>query len=186
MPDISQQITDKAKDTTNKDSQEANTSDTSFLTGADARLIRPFMVGFTRSAISVYWVGFGVILLAFVLSLFFKVPPLRKTSALQEAADRAADEDTRDTHLATATGALPLVVPAVKNETEAPDARVEIKAPQEPKEETETEKAYADAKVQQPATDLADLDHAPKKHPSLYLLGGAVATVLVICMAFFC
>lgn len=61
--------------------------DTSFLNGADPRLTKPFMVGFVSSAVTVYWIGFGVILLAFLLSWFFRVPPLRSSSALQERAD---------------------------------------------------------------------------------------------------
>ncbi|WP_369800206.1 MFS transporter [Tersicoccus sp. Bi-70] len=75
------------------------TSDTSFLNGADARLTRTFMTGFIDSAVTIYRVGLGVILLAFVLSWFFRVPPLRQTSALQEAADqqRAADEGAAGT-----------------------------------------------------------------------------------------
>ncbi|MEH0111320.1 MDR family MFS transporter [Tersicoccus sp. MR15.9] len=64
------------------------TSDTSFLNGADPRLTRTFMTGFIDSAVTIYRVGLGVILLAFVLSWFFRVPPLRQTSALQEAADQ--------------------------------------------------------------------------------------------------
>ena len=68
-------------------SSDSSTSDTSFLDGADKRLSKPFMVGFNDSVVMVYTIGLGVILLAFVLSLFFKVPPLRKTSALQEQAD---------------------------------------------------------------------------------------------------
>ncbi|MHA7985361.1 MDR family MFS transporter [Rathayibacter sp. CAU 1779] len=71
-----------------------STSDTSFLNGADSRLSKPFMVGFTQSVVTVYWVGFGVILLAFILTWFFKVPPLRKTSALQEQADAAGLSET--------------------------------------------------------------------------------------------
>ncbi|WP_193750492.1 MDR family MFS transporter [Curtobacterium citreum] len=75
-------------------SATAETSDTSFLNGADPALTKPFMTGFNASAVTVYWVGFAVILLAFVLSWFFKAPPLRKSSALQEQADRAgAAED---------------------------------------------------------------------------------------------
>jgi hypothetical protein len=35
-----------------------------------------------------------VILLAFILTWFFKVPPLRKTSALQEQADKAGVTET--------------------------------------------------------------------------------------------
>uniref|UniRef100_A0A942SY30 DHA2 family efflux MFS transporter permease subunit n=1 Tax=Neobacillus citreus TaxID=2833578 RepID=A0A942SY30_9BACI len=77
---------------TNSSSASA-TSDTSFLNGADERLTRPFLVGFSDSAVVVYWVGLGVILLAFVLTWFFRVPPLRKVSALQEQADAAKDSD---------------------------------------------------------------------------------------------
>lgn len=73
-------------------SSSSTTSDTSFLTGADHRLSKPFMIGFTTSSVTIYWTGFGVILLAFVLSWFFRVPPLRKFSALQEQADAASSE----------------------------------------------------------------------------------------------
>lgn len=44
---------------------------------------------------TIYWVGLGVIALAFVLALFFRPPPLRRTSALQEAADQRAKELAR-------------------------------------------------------------------------------------------
>ncbi len=64
--------------------------DTSFLTGADPRLTKPFLVGFNESAVQVYWVALVVVLIAFVLSLFFRTPPLRAKSALQEAADERA------------------------------------------------------------------------------------------------
>ena len=66
---------------------DSSTSDTSFLTGADPRLTQPFMVGFSDSVITIYWVGLGVMVLAFVVTLFFKVPPLRTRSALQEKSD---------------------------------------------------------------------------------------------------
>ncbi|WP_066522525.1 MDR family MFS transporter [Curtobacterium ammoniigenes] len=67
----------------------SDTTDTSFLNGADRALTRPFLVGFSDSAVTVYTVGLGVILLAFVLTWFFRVPPLRKVSGLQEQADAA-------------------------------------------------------------------------------------------------
>lgn len=88
---ISDQLVDQVKsgDTTATDSASGSISDTSFLTGADPRLTKPFMVGFTQSAVLIYWVGFGVLLLAFVLTWFFRVPPLRQRSALQERADEA-------------------------------------------------------------------------------------------------
>ncbi|WP_186322057.1 MDR family MFS transporter [Curtobacterium pusillum] len=71
-----------------------STNDTSFLTGADTRLTRPFMAGFNASSVTIYWVGLGVILLAFVLTWFFRVPPLRQRSALQERADAAGGSGT--------------------------------------------------------------------------------------------
>jgi EmrB/QacA subfamily drug resistance transporter len=71
---------------------DSSTSDTSFLTGADPRLTKPFMVGFSDSVTTIYWVGLAVMLIAFVVSLLFKVPPLRTRSALQEKSDNAALE----------------------------------------------------------------------------------------------
>ena len=66
---------------------DAGTSDTSFLTGADPRLTKPFMVGFSDSVVTIYWVGLAVMLVAFVITWFFRVPPLRTRSALQEKSD---------------------------------------------------------------------------------------------------
>lgn len=43
------------------------------------------MVGFNTSTLSVYQVAFSTTLLAFVLALFFKTPPLRTASGLQES-----------------------------------------------------------------------------------------------------
>jgi hypothetical protein len=71
-------------------STSSSINDTSFLNNADPRLSKPFLVGFSESAVQVYWVAMVVVLLAFILSLFFKTPPLRAKSALQEAADDAA------------------------------------------------------------------------------------------------
>ena len=73
---------------------DSTTSDTSFLDGADKRLAKPFLVGFNSSVVTVYWIGLFVILLAFVLTWFFKVPPLRQRSALQEQADNAGLTET--------------------------------------------------------------------------------------------
>lgn len=67
--------------------------DTSFLNGADPRLAKPFLQGFNASAVQVYWVALIVVLIAFVLTWFFKTPPLRAKSALQEAADEKAAND---------------------------------------------------------------------------------------------
>jgi EmrB/QacA subfamily drug resistance transporter len=75
-------------------SSTSEESDTSFLNGATPALTKSFKVGFNTSVIQIYWVGLGVILLAFVLSLFFRVPPMRKTSALQERANAAGVTET--------------------------------------------------------------------------------------------
>ncbi|WP_138413464.1 MDR family MFS transporter [Sinomonas gamaensis] len=83
-------------------SSSSATSDTSYLKGADARLTRPFMVGFNSSAVSIYWVGLGVIILAFILAWFFKTPPLRQRSALQEQADRQQTAEDLEVYVAAA------------------------------------------------------------------------------------
>jgi EmrB/QacA subfamily drug resistance transporter len=69
-------------------------SDTSFLNGATPALTKAFKVGFNASVITIYWIGLGVILLAFIISLFFRVPPMRKTSALQQRADEGGMTET--------------------------------------------------------------------------------------------
>jgi hypothetical protein len=98
VPTIVKQITKGNSSTAN--ASTSTTSDTSFLNNADPRLSRPFVTGFNVSAVQIYWVGLIVILIAFVIALFFKVPPLRQRSALQEQADHAAAEDA----LAVAAG----------------------------------------------------------------------------------
>jgi EmrB/QacA subfamily drug resistance transporter len=85
---------EKKLNTTSAKSSNASTSDTSFLNGADPRLTKAFKVGFNSSVVTIYWIGLGVILLAFVISIFFRVPPLRKTSALQQQADEAGISET--------------------------------------------------------------------------------------------
>lgn len=73
-------------------------SDTSFLNGADERLTQPFLDGFNSAARVIYWIGFGVIAFTFVLSWFFKVPPLRERSALEERAaemEQGSGDDDR-------------------------------------------------------------------------------------------
>ena len=87
-------IVKKLKDGSTTSSSNSATADTSFLNGADPRLTKAFKVGFNSSVVAIYWIGLGVILLAFVLTLFFRVPPLRKTSALQQRADEAGLSET--------------------------------------------------------------------------------------------
>jgi hypothetical protein len=101
-PAIQKQL-DKSGNTSSVNSSAIN--DTSFLKNADPRLAKPFLVGFNASAVEVYWIAMFVVLLAFILALFFKTPPLRAKSALQEAAD---DEAVRAASAAEETGALVL------------------------------------------------------------------------------
>ncbi|WP_237200863.1 MDR family MFS transporter [Rothia nasimurium] len=96
-PSIAEQL---ASTSTEGASSGVSTSDTSYLIGADARLTRPFMVGFNASTLSVYWVGFLVTVLAFVLALFFKTPPLRTASGLQENAQKAGQAQGADEQVA--------------------------------------------------------------------------------------
>lgn len=69
---------------------DTSASDTSFLEGADPRLTKPFLQGFNTSVVTIYWVGLGVMLLAFVITWLFRVPPLRTRSALEERTAAAA------------------------------------------------------------------------------------------------
>ncbi|WP_205783829.1 MDR family MFS transporter [Microbacterium sp. 10M-3C3] len=88
---------------------DSTLDDTSFLTGADARLSKPFLVGFNESSVMVYRVAMFVVLAAFVLSLFFRTPPLRSKSALQEAADERKsreEEEIEASEAAVSTGSL--------------------------------------------------------------------------------
>lgn len=64
----------------------------SFLTGANPALSAPFLTGFIEASITVFWVAFAVVSVAFVLALFFKPAPLRKVSAMQEMHDEARAE----------------------------------------------------------------------------------------------
>ncbi|MCU1527221.1 MAG: transporter permease [Frondihabitans sp.] len=97
-------VTQLKKASSSTSASSSDTSDTSFLNGADGRLTKPFLTGFNASAVTIYFVGLGVILLAFVLSWFFRVPPLRKSSALQQRADEAGAPDDGDDRAATRAG----------------------------------------------------------------------------------
>lgn len=102
-------IAAKLRTATNSSGSGSSVSDTSFLNGADSRLTRPFLVGFNASTIVIFWIGLGVVLLAFVLTWFFRTPPLRQKSALQEQADRAGgidDLEAEAVEAANLSGAL--------------------------------------------------------------------------------
>ncbi len=86
-------LIDQIKNGTSSDADtHVSTSDTSFLNGADARLTAPFMSGFNTSVVAIYWVGFWVMVAAFVITCFYRVPPLRTRSALEEKNELAQAE----------------------------------------------------------------------------------------------
>ncbi len=62
--------------------------DTSFLNHATKALSEPFLTGFSNATVTVYWIGFITLTVAFVLSFFLKATKLRQKSAMQEAADQ--------------------------------------------------------------------------------------------------
>ncbi|WP_405219406.1 MDR family MFS transporter [Agrococcus sp. Ld7] len=65
-------------------------NDSSFLNTADPRLAAPFLDGFNTAATGPFWVGLAAVAVAFVLAIFFKAPPLRQKSAMEEALDDRA------------------------------------------------------------------------------------------------
>jgi hypothetical protein len=65
-------------------------TDSSFLTGLDSRLARPFLEGFSNSAVLVFMSAAAVVAVAFVLSFVIKAPALRTKSAAEEKAAAAA------------------------------------------------------------------------------------------------
>lgn len=71
---------------------DALNGNSSFLTGAHPDLAAPFLTGFIDASVTVFWVGFVIVAIAFVLSLFFKPAPLREVSAMQERHDEARAE----------------------------------------------------------------------------------------------
>lgn len=84
--------------------------DTSFLNSVDPRLAEPFLVGFVNANTSAFWVSVGVLLVAFVLSFFFKAPVLRSQSALEEAAENEStlpgDHDSLTTSSDSVTNSM--------------------------------------------------------------------------------
>jgi hypothetical protein len=69
---------------------DAIKTDSSFLSHLDPRLARPFLVGFSDSAVQVFFWASIVVAVAFVMSFFVKAPALRNTSASEEAAMASA------------------------------------------------------------------------------------------------
>jgi EmrB/QacA subfamily drug resistance transporter len=120
VPTIIKQIDKGTSSTTS--GADSSTSNTAFLNGADPRLSKPFLTGFNVSAVQIYWVGLVVLLIAFVLTWFFRVPPLRQRSALQEQADKAA-ADRLDVDSAKAAAAVGTTAPANADSDSVPAGR---------------------------------------------------------------
>jgi len=102
VPEVKKSIDSNTKSTASSTSDNS-TNDTSFLNGADPRLTKPFLTGFNNSTLVIFWIALGDMILAFILSLFFRVPALRQHSAMQERADSAG---------VTATGTIQVTTPA--------------------------------------------------------------------------
>jgi EmrB/QacA subfamily drug resistance transporter len=64
--------------------------DSSFLNTADPRLAAPFLDGFSNATSGPFWVALAVVGVALVIALFFRVPPLRQKSAMEEAMEERA------------------------------------------------------------------------------------------------
>ena len=64
--------------------------DSSFLNTADPRLAAPFLDGFSNATTGPFWVALAVVGVALVLAFFFKAPPLRQKSAMEEAMEARA------------------------------------------------------------------------------------------------
>lgn len=100
-------------------------NDSSFLNGADPRLTAPFLDGFASATSTVFLVALCVVAVAFVLTLFFKTPPLKSSSAMQEGLrDQARLDQLQSEQTATGSIAVPVVTAPspVRDDTEQ-DAR---------------------------------------------------------------
>lgn len=91
--------------------------DTSFLNSADPRLSQPFLQGFSEATVTVFWLSLAVVTLAFVLSLFLKVSPLRDKSAAQEVADHDAEIDAQLVAAGSGSPVAPDAAPAQHDRT---------------------------------------------------------------------
>lgn len=124
-------IIDNASSSSGSSFDNSTMDDTAFLNGADPRLSKPLLTAFNQSTVLVYWVAMFVVLIAFVLTLFFRTPPLRQKSALQEAHDeqRHAEKDAASLEAEAALAAAEagaLVGPTARDEEPAGDAEEDV------------------------------------------------------------
>lgn len=88
--------------------------DSSFLNTADPRLAAPFLDGFSNATTGPFWVALVVVVIALVLAFFFKAPPLRQKSAMEEAMQARAEQAQLEAD-ASAPGSVSLPVTTASN-----------------------------------------------------------------------
>ncbi|MGC5076712.1 MDR family MFS transporter [Agrococcus sp. DT81.2] len=96
--------------------------DSSFLNTADPRLAAPFLDGFSNATTGPFWVALAVVGVALVLAFFFKAPPLRQKSAMEEAMEARAAQSQLEAD-AAAPGSVSPPVTTSSNPVIRPGAR---------------------------------------------------------------
>ncbi|MFA4841005.1 MAG: MDR family MFS transporter [Agrococcus sp.] len=96
--------------------------DSSFLNTADPRLAAPFLDGFSNATTGPFWVALAVVGVALVLAFFFKAPPLRQKSAMEEAMEARAAQSQLEAD-AAAPGSVAPPVTTSSNPVIRSDAR---------------------------------------------------------------
>ncbi len=96
--------------------------DSSFLNTADPRLAAPFLDGFSNATSGPFWVALAVVGVALVLAFFFKAPPLRQKSAMEEAMEARAAQSQLEAD-AAAPGSVSPPVTTSSNPVIRPGAR---------------------------------------------------------------
>ncbi|HSO63716.1 MAG TPA: MDR family MFS transporter [Ornithinibacter sp.] len=85
--------------------------DSSFLTGLDERLAKPFLIGFSEAMDVVFLVGAAVMVFGFVIMLFLPHVELRKSSSYGQHASAETDATDAETAATDAAADAPAVAP---------------------------------------------------------------------------
>ena len=85
--------------------------DSSFLTGLDERLAKPFLMGFSEAMDVVFLVGAAVMVFGFVIMLFLPHVELRKSSSYGQHASAETDATDAETAATDAAADAPAVAP---------------------------------------------------------------------------
>lgn len=97
--------------------------DSSFLNTADPRLAAPFLDGFSNATSGPFWVALAVVGVALVIALFFRVPPLRQKSAMEEAMEQRAAQAQLEADASAPGSVAPPVTTASNPVVRAPGRR---------------------------------------------------------------